>query len=141
MATPYIDISFRSPKHCECRARMITDQQIIAVLRRSDFITTVVKKWWIFSVRATPRTLCPPPQLQSTCRYIVNHHVKIWQVRLGGANNMRPLNWGGGTNKKDQNGTCTTIFISWYALLFSMPSKLIKEWRGNALNFRPPPPP
>ena len=24
-----------------------------------------------------------------------NHYVKIWHVRLMGANNMRPLSWGG----------------------------------------------
>ena len=29
-----------------------------------------------------PRTLCNP-QLGSTCHYIVNHYVKIWNVRLG----------------------------------------------------------
>ena len=40
-------------------------------------------------------TLCAP-QLQSTCQYIVNHYVKILHVRLGGANNMHPLSWGGG---------------------------------------------
>ena len=48
-----------------------------------------------------PSTLCAP-QLQSTCHYIVNHYVKILHVRLGGANNMRPLSWGG-TNGKDPN--------------------------------------
>ena len=36
------------------------------------------------------------PQLQSTCHYILNYSVKILHVRLGGANNMRPLSWGGG---------------------------------------------
>ena len=41
------------------------------------------------------------PQLQSTCHYKVNHYVKILRVRLGGANNMRPPRWGGGTNGKD----------------------------------------
>ena len=59
--------------------------------------------------RKTPRfklfgdlfRLCPPstlcsPQLQSTCHYIVNYYVKILHVRLGVANNMRPLSWGGG---------------------------------------------
>ena len=46
-----------------------------------------------------PSTLCAP-QLQSTCHYIVNYYVKILHVRLGGANNMRPLSWGG-TNGKD----------------------------------------
>ena len=30
-----------------------------------------------------PSTLCAP-QLPSTCHYIVNHHVKLWHVRLGG---------------------------------------------------------
>ena len=34
------------------------------------------------------------PQLQSTGRYIIKHSVKILHVRLGGANNMRPLSWG-----------------------------------------------
>ena len=48
-----------------------------------------------------PSTLCAP-QLQSTCHYIVNHYVKLLHVRLGGANNMRPLSWGG-TNGKDPN--------------------------------------
>ena len=54
-----------------------------------------------------PGTLCPspvcyapqvryaPPRYRAR-HYIVNHHVKIWNVRLGGANNMRPLSWGGG---------------------------------------------
>ena len=56
---------------------------------------------WIFSVCAPP----PPqyvmrPQLQSTCHYIVNYYVKLLHVRLGGANNMRPLSWAG-TNGKD----------------------------------------
>ena len=36
--------------------------------------------------------LCPP--IAEHVRYVVNHHVKIWHVRLGGANNMRPLSWG-----------------------------------------------
>ena len=46
------------------------------------------------------------PQLQSTCHYMVNFYVKIWHVRLGGANNMHPLSWGGGggTNGKDPTG-------------------------------------
>ena len=59
------------------------------------------KIYRIFSVCAPPppSTLCAP-QLQSTCHYIVNHFLKIWHVRLGGANNMRPLNWGG-TNVQD----------------------------------------
>ena len=39
------------------------------------------------------------PQLQSTCHYIVNHYVDILHVRLGGANNMRPLSWGGANGK------------------------------------------
>ena len=42
-----------------------------------------------------PSTFCAP-QLQSMCRYIVYHYVKIWHVRLGDANNMQPLSWGGG---------------------------------------------
>ena len=42
------------------------------------------------------------PQLQTTCHYIVNYYVEILHVRLGVANNMRPLSWGG-TNGKDPN--------------------------------------
>ena len=53
----------------------------------------------IFSVCAPPSTLCSP-QWQSTCHFIVNHYVKILHVRLGVANNMHPLSWGG-TNGKD----------------------------------------
>ena len=38
---------------------------------------------------------------------MVNRYVKIWHVRLGGANNMHPLNGGGGggggTNGKYPN--------------------------------------
>ena len=41
-------------------------------------------------------TLCSP-QLQSTWHYIVNLYVKIWHVRLEGANNMRHLSGGGGS--------------------------------------------
>ena len=44
-------------------------------------------------------TICTP-QIQSTCHYTVNHYVKIWHVRLGGATNMHPLSWGD-TNGKD----------------------------------------
>ena len=40
-------------------------------------------------------TLCAR-QLQTACLYIENHYVKIWHVRLGGANNMHPLSGGGG---------------------------------------------
>ena len=60
--------------------------------------------------------LCPQyvlfPQLQSTCHYIENHHVKIWHVRLGDENNMHPLSWGGGgaqtekIPKKYARGAC-----------------------------------
>ena len=39
------------------------------------------------------------PQLQSTCHYIVNSHVKIWHVGLGGANNMCPTKLGTQTEK------------------------------------------
>ena len=46
-----------------------------------------------------PSTLCSP-QLQSTCHYIVNHNLKIWHVRLEGANNMHSLSLGG-TKGKD----------------------------------------
>ena len=48
--------------------------------------------------------LCPlvryGPPLQSTCHYVVNHHVKIWHVRWGVSNNMQPVSWCG-TNGKD----------------------------------------
>ena len=55
-----------------------------------------------FAFAPPPSTLCAP-QLQNTCHYIVNHYVKVWHVRLGGANNMRPLSrgGGGGTNEND----------------------------------------
>ena len=46
-----------------------------------------------------PSTLCSP-HWQSTCHYIVNHYVKILHVRLGVANNMHPLSWGGGHKQK-----------------------------------------
>ena len=43
-----------------------------------------------------------PPQLQSTCHYVVNHYVQKNISRApGGANNMHALRWGGGTNRKD----------------------------------------
>ena len=51
---------------------------------------------WFFSVSAIP----PPPQLQSTCDYIVNHCVKIWHMcRGGGGANKRPLSLGAQTEK------------------------------------------
>ena len=56
-----------------------------------------------------PSTLCAP-QLQSTCQYIVNHYVKILHVRLGGANNMRPLSWGGGGHKRKRS---SNLFRLW----------------------------
>ena len=65
-------------------------------------------QWWctfftqkVFNYRSGISSICPPPppqyvmrpQLKRTCHYIVNHHVKTWRVRLGGANNMRQLSW------------------------------------------------
>ena len=47
----------------------------------------------LFRLRPPPSNLCAP-QLQSTCHYIVNLYVKILYVRLGDANNIRPLSWG-----------------------------------------------
>ena len=60
-------------------------------------------------------------QLQTTRHYIVNHYVRM---RLGGANNMRPLNWGrGGTNGKDAIFPCSrsSIFpiFQWYLVFFT----------------------
>ena len=46
-----------------------------------------------------PSSLCSP-QWQSTCHYIVNHYVKILHVRLGVANIMHPLSWGGHKRKR-----------------------------------------
>ena len=40
------------------------------------------------------------PQLQRTGHCMINHYVKIWKLRLGDANNMHPLSWGG-TKGKD----------------------------------------
>ena len=45
-----------------------------------------------------PTKLCTA-QLQNTCHYIVNHHVKVWHVHLRGANNMHPLSWGAQVEK------------------------------------------
>ena len=42
----------------------------------------------------------PPPQLQSTCYYIVNHCVKIWHVRLRGGGGGGG-GGGYGTNEND----------------------------------------
>ena len=55
----------------------------------------------LFRLCPPPSTLCAP-QLQSTCHYIVNHYVKILHVRLGGANKMRPLSWGGHKRKRSK---------------------------------------
>ena len=60
----------------------------------------------LFRLSPPQNVMRPPPQLQSTCHYIVNHCVKIRNLRLEGAKNMRPLSWGGGgggTNLKDPN--------------------------------------
>ena len=47
--------------------------------------------------------------LQSTCHNIVNHYVKFRHVRLGGgANNMKPLNWGGGQTEKIRSKISTS---------------------------------
>ena len=46
----------------------------------------------IFFICAPQYVMRPPV----TEHVLVNHYVKIWLVRLGGANNMRPLSWGGG---------------------------------------------
>ena len=51
----------------------------------------------------------PPPPLQSKCHYIVNLYVKIWHVRLRGANNMHLLSLGG-TNEKDQKTVVTRSY-------------------------------
>ena len=65
-------------------------------MRASDFSDYYLNKiFGSLPFVPPPSTLCAP-QLQSTCHYIVNHYVKILHVRLGGANNMRPLSWGGG---------------------------------------------
>ena len=60
------------------------------------------KNFWVFSVCVPQYVLLspPPPQLQSTCLCKVNHYVKIWHVRLVGANNMHPLSWWGAQTEK-----------------------------------------
>ena len=70
------------------------------------------RKWDLFR-------LCPQyvmrSQLQSTCHYTINHHVEIWHVRLGGANNMRALIWGAQTQmilKNKQLSMQTAILAS-----------------------------
>ena len=60
-----------------------------------------------FPVVPLPQYVMQPPVTEHVS-YIVNHYVKIWVVRLGIANNMHPLSWGGGeegwmgTNGKDK---------------------------------------
>ena len=80
---------------------------------RLKFSVTDYKKTDLFRLcPPPPSTLCSP-QWQSTCHYIVNHYVKILHVRLGVANNMHPLSWGGGggggTNGKDPKKPCSTF--------------------------------
>ena len=53
---------------------------------------------WIFSVSALP-VRYTPPSCRSKCHYIVNHYEKAGHVRLGEANNMRPLSWGAPAEK------------------------------------------
>ena len=56
-----------------------------------------------------PSSICSP-QLQSTCHYMVNHHVKLRHVHLGGANNMHPLSWGGGHKRKRSKKTLESVW-------------------------------
>ena len=35
-----------------------------------------------------------------TCYYIENQYIKIWHMRLGGANKKHALSWGGGHQRK-----------------------------------------
>ena len=67
--------------------------------------------FWIFFVCTPPPQYVMRPKLQNTCDCIVNLHVKIWHVCLGGANNMHPLSWGG-TNGKDPNFRKGRIYSS-----------------------------
>ena len=81
------------------------------------------KKLDLFRLCPPPSTLCST-QLQSTCHYIVNHHVKIWHVRLGGANNMHPLSWGGGgTNGKDPRNYSPPLWYNYH------------DWWGEAIGY------
>ena len=114
-----VDLCFNSAKFCKYFPLYPPRRTYTAKIRRVQILCTSkagggggdrrgsYPKFFIDLFRLCPPPPPPhpvryaPPQLQSTCHYIVNHYVKIWHVRLGGANNMRPLSWGGGTNGKD----------------------------------------
>ena len=55
------------------------------------------------------------PQLQSTCHYSNPYVKNIWHMRLGGANNMHPLSWGGGYKQKKSN--CSFCLFQWRSIL------------------------
>ena len=103
----------------------------------AHFLTVFGVSPRIFSVCAPPppSTLCAP-QLQSMCHYIVNHYVKILHVRLGGANNMRPLSCGGGgTNGKDPSPIIASHVIivphPHYGVIHDWCCGLIMVYYGN----------
>ena len=69
-----------------------------------------------------PSTLCPPP----TTVHVPLHskfYVKIWHLRLGGANTMHPLSWGK-WHKRKNSKHC----LNWYEMnfVFSSFQKTVK---------------
>ena len=101
----------------ECMIRMIPEKSVVDCglidiqtrkhnqVRYRFFLDVESNIFLIFSVCAPQYVMLPP--LQSTCHYIKNHHVKKWHVRLGGANNMHPLSWGGHKRKR-------SLFWKWW---------------------------
>ena len=75
----------------------------------SDCLCSGIKNWDLF-------LFCPQYFMLLPFReHIVNHHVKIWHVRLEGAYNMHPLSWGR-TNGKDRKNVCLIEFPSNYLI-------------------------
>ena len=64
--------------------------KILIVLHLIRFLVTalcviLLQKNHLLFVPSLPLRYAPPPKLQSTCHYTVNHYVKLWDVRLWGA--------------------------------------------------------
>ena len=113
--------------------------QILAVFHYSTPPPPMVEIKDLFHLCPPPSTLCAP-QLQSTCHYIVNHYVKILQVRLGGANNMRPLSWGGGGGGSTK-GKDPKLMTPQIPKLIVFPITARFQSLMAILRIAPPPPP
>ena len=73
----------------------VFENEVKLVRQKIVQVKNLIRNNGSFPFVPPPSTLCAP-QLQSTCNYKINHYGKILHVRLGGANIMRPLSWGGG---------------------------------------------